>query len=284
MPISAALAGLISAGIGLAGSAGSSILGSRFNRKEAEAARDWQESMYNQYQSPSAMVDQYKEAGLNPALMYGSAGSGSIPSGPSASAVPMESTAGIMQAALALARSKAEIKNIEADTRQKEATAVGQETSNQFLADKLLQELERGSIDISAVRTSIEQMNQSIENMKTDRDAVIKGMELTDYEIDRILAEIDKTEKEAAILELEKDNVKITKEVLASQIVLNYAQAQNSNAAAQLTRTESSSLESGNKAGSIRDWLKKRGEAFKSSQIYKNMKDDFFNNFNDFKK
>lgn len=33
--------------------------------------RAYNEDMYNKYQSPAAMVDQYKDAGLNPSLMYG---------------------------------------------------------------------------------------------------------------------------------------------------------------------------------------------------------------------
>ena len=39
-----------------------------FNAAEAEKQRSWQEEMYNEYQSPEAMVRQYSQAGLNPAL------------------------------------------------------------------------------------------------------------------------------------------------------------------------------------------------------------------------
>lgn len=46
-----------------------------FNRYEAMAARSWQEKMisqYRQYSSPSEQMKRFEEAGLNPALMYGS--------------------------------------------------------------------------------------------------------------------------------------------------------------------------------------------------------------------
>lgn len=45
----------------------------QINRQEAE----WQhsEDMYNQYESPAAMMRQYQEAGLNTALMYGGSSS-----------------------------------------------------------------------------------------------------------------------------------------------------------------------------------------------------------------
>ena len=36
---------------------------------ENQIARQWEEDMYNQYNSPSAMMQQYKEANLNPFLM-----------------------------------------------------------------------------------------------------------------------------------------------------------------------------------------------------------------------
>lgn len=46
-----------------------------FNRYEAMAARSWQEKMvsqYRQYSSPSEQMKRFEDAGLNPALMYGS--------------------------------------------------------------------------------------------------------------------------------------------------------------------------------------------------------------------
>lgn len=46
-----------------------------FNRQEAMSARNWQEKMiaqYRQYNSPSEQMKRFEEAGLNPALMYGS--------------------------------------------------------------------------------------------------------------------------------------------------------------------------------------------------------------------
>lgn len=51
----------------------------KFNSVEAKKQRDWQESMYNRFQSPSAQSAQYRAAGLNPQLMgiqNGSVGQG----------------------------------------------------------------------------------------------------------------------------------------------------------------------------------------------------------------
>lgn len=68
----------------------------QFNAAEAQKARDFSEQFYNQYQSPEAMVRQYEAAGINPALMYGSAPSPSgSPSNASASAASPISMQGI---------------------------------------------------------------------------------------------------------------------------------------------------------------------------------------------
>lgn len=42
----------------------------QFNHDEAQLDRQFQEDMYNKYQSPEAQMRQYQAAGLNPALMY----------------------------------------------------------------------------------------------------------------------------------------------------------------------------------------------------------------------
>lgn len=56
----------------------------QFNHDEAQVDRDWNERMYNMYQSPEAQMRQYQEAGLNPALMYNGGVDINGPSGGSA--------------------------------------------------------------------------------------------------------------------------------------------------------------------------------------------------------
>lgn len=105
-------------------------LNRQFQSQEAQIARDWQEEQYNMYSSPSAMVRQYEDAGLNPALMYGqnlqsSTGSSPAPTGSAASGSPISSgmpTVNIVEAIVGLAKLKAEIDNIKADTESKRAS------------------------------------------------------------------------------------------------------------------------------------------------------------------
>lgn len=57
----------------------------QYQSAEAEKARQWQEDFYKEYQSPSAMVQQYKDAGLNPMAIAGKVGGNTPPSASSPS-------------------------------------------------------------------------------------------------------------------------------------------------------------------------------------------------------
>lgn len=99
----------------------------QFNAREAELARQWQEDFYNKYQSPSAMMAQYKDAGINPVMVAGQV-SGSPPSASSASSAAASSgiasapgAANIIESIMGMMRLKAEIDNINADTENKQS-------------------------------------------------------------------------------------------------------------------------------------------------------------------
>lgn len=83
---------------------------------------EYNEDVYNRLQSPQAMVDQYKEAGLNPAALAGSSPTAAVGtsapevSGGSASAFPA-SVPDFGAAALSALEMKARIDNINADTK-----------------------------------------------------------------------------------------------------------------------------------------------------------------------
>lgn len=59
----------------------------QYNHDEAQLDRQFQEDMYNKYQSPEAQMRQYQDAGLNPALMYQGGVDINGPSGGSAASV-----------------------------------------------------------------------------------------------------------------------------------------------------------------------------------------------------
>lgn len=107
----------------------------QFTAEQAELSRQFQEDMYVKYQSPAAMMEQYKDAGLNPALMYGGAGSpsGSFSSSGASSVSPasgasiLDSIVSMMMASsqMRLARSQekvnlAQAQNLGAQTARTE--------------------------------------------------------------------------------------------------------------------------------------------------------------------
>lgn len=124
-------------------------LNRQFQSQEAQIARDWQEQQYNLYSSPSAMVRQYQDAGLNPALMYGqnlqsSTGSSPAPSGSMASGSALGAgmpTGNIIDAVAGLAKLKAEIDNVNADTENKRAQADATTQGVQISKDRLKQDI-----------------------------------------------------------------------------------------------------------------------------------------------
>lgn len=134
---------------GNAFSAEQAAIARQFNAAEAQKGREWQESFYQMYQSPAALMKQYEESGLNPALMYEGAGSGSPvsnagASGPAAAAagIPSGSFArmnpfNFLETALASAKAitdlknqqtliNAQVENIHADTANKEQNTITQ--------------------------------------------------------------------------------------------------------------------------------------------------------------
>lgn len=113
-----------------------------FQSKMAEDAYDRQVEFYEQYQSIGAQMRQYKDAGLNPALLAGGVSpassapssaspSGSAPSGSSASSgasvAGMSSLPGVIgfaEKALDLQAMKAQIDNYNAEVREKNSRAL----------------------------------------------------------------------------------------------------------------------------------------------------------------
>ena len=85
----------------------------QFNHDEAQIDRQWQEDMYNKYQSPEAQMRQYDAAGLNRALAYnggvdingpsgGSAASSDVASNGESPANGFQSAMGIMSTVMEL--------------------------------------------------------------------------------------------------------------------------------------------------------------------------------------
>lgn len=90
-----------------------------YNRLLSQQSRDWQEMMYNKYESPQALMQQFRDAGLNPALMYGDAS-------PSPSFSSDQASVGLGSAqhgniSLSDSLLVAQARNLNADSKKKES-------------------------------------------------------------------------------------------------------------------------------------------------------------------
>lgn len=226
-------------------------LNRHFQSAEADKAREWQEAIYNRYESPYAMVRQYLDAGLNPALMYGSASSGSmpstsVPSGSMASAPSMQmpdfsGLLSIAESMLNLSRTEAEIKNIKSVTEKTE-----QETSNLLTTQELIDSnIKLNNITVDKVRSEIDNNRATLKEIASRIDLNTIDYALKNYQIDEIQSKIrlnthqselilsqiglnsdqmDKIKAEIGNLIADTDNKKKQKDLFIAQTFLSQAQ------------------------------------------------------------
>lgn len=149
-----------------------------FQAAEAEAAFEREREFYEQYQSIGAQVRQYREAGLNPALMAGGASPGaSTPSsasaaGSAASSSPVSAAAATsspVSAAMAalpevamIGKQIAEIQNIRANTAKTEKETSWIDDINTSNVDNLRSMISERKSAIERNSAQVDQISQSI--------------------------------------------------------------------------------------------------------------------------
>ena len=241
-PLTMAGATALAGGLSAGASIGNSIIGGNLNRKnrkfnaeqaqlnrdfqaqQADIARSWQESFYNQYQSPAAMMRQANEAGIHPYAALGlnpaSGPSGtSIPSGSQASAPPQhfQGLADISGTILSLMKLKSEIDLNEKLGEKYLAETEGQNIENQFNPRLFEQQLRRGQVDIDNLKAGIERF-QTMNVL--DRDQLLTNAvdrELKRANIGEVLARTDKTILEQATETLNQENIRLSNKNLAEE-------------------------------------------------------------------
>lgn len=100
----------------------------RLNERSANNADARTRALYHDLSSPAAQVNQLKQAGLSPALLYAKGGVGGGTAA-GAQAAPATSQVGSMLDLLSAKLMEAQIKNIEADTNKKGVEAKGIEAN-----------------------------------------------------------------------------------------------------------------------------------------------------------
>lgn len=166
-----ALAGPVGAIAPVVGGLASNVL-SGINQR---AARNWEEDMYNKYNSPSALVRQYEDAGINPALMFGGQTPAASTDTQAAPVADMQTgTVTEMLAQLMNLDLLSEEKNLKhqqanaaaAAANQSNAAAAGQSIENEFKPRILEQSLEKGELDIQQSKNAIARFEDELENLR----------------------------------------------------------------------------------------------------------------------
>ncbi len=209
----------------LISSIASSITANRQNRKnrefqakQAQLARDWQEDMYNKYSSPSAMVKQYQEAGLNPALALGGQGQTFTgTSGMTSGSQMMPDYSGLDLSGIFTALAGLNIEGKKADASAKrdvaEANYFDKLAEGQAIDNKTKPEYNRETINsikqgISESLNRITNDNKRVENEVNHVNGILsqieKSNEVSDSRIREINANIRKINTSADLDEKQK--------------------------------------------------------------------------------
>lgn len=206
-----------------------------FQSAEAQKARQFQEDMYTQYQSPQAMVRQYQEAGLNPALMYGrgvtpvalsSASNGPSGSSASASVGGIAGVDSLISMFSNLAKLPSEVDLMSAQSEDLRASALGKNIQNSYSPQLLEQELQKGTMSVLNSQAALVTSQFQWQLMDSQAQLNYVNAQLSDAQIDQVIADTDKKKLEQVTELLKQRNIIAdselkgeTKRLVAAQVV-----------------------------------------------------------------
>lgn len=196
-----------------------------FNAVEAQKARQWNEQMYNKYNSPIAQVQQFKDAGLNPNLLYGNGTTiPPVQSSAQANATSLQAprwgdaVTNAVSSALDIELKKAQIANVNADTNKKDSETAGQSISNTFASR---------SLDFRLDALALDNNNKRIQSnlMVTETDKNVSYTKFVEQQTQNMQYEL-------------KEILPLKSSELGALIMKHFADAKKSNADALLTDEE----------------------------------------------
>lgn len=202
------------------------VMQNQFNADQAQIQRDYEERLSNTA-NQRAVVDM-QNAGLNPALMYGSGSAASTPSGSAASAASVDNgmSFGELVNALALPmqlqQMKANIANTMADADLKRANTENVGLDNTFL---------RRSLDarVKGLELSNNLTSEEIERVNASRKDIEQGIKL---KIEQTANEVEKRDLIYWDARLKEANANQIVQLLPYQQLLLEAQTENQKATA----------------------------------------------------
>lgn len=208
----------------------------RLEKELTADERAYNERIYNEYQSPAAMLEQYKDAGLNPSLMYGGmnidspeiADYGNIQANTSAQAPSMAQFdtsahfADIAKNILTLGQQALNRQSVENDTNRVEyeqtvaRSQVLKYLAERDLIDKQTYEKELDNIfkqstlgkRIEQVSVSVDEANQRIAESQQNISESLSRMKVNDAKIAEISSKISEINQNISNLKLVADKIK----------------------------------------------------------------------------
>lgn len=219
-----------------------------FNAAEAQKARDFNLQMYQDYESPKAMMEQYKAAGLNPALMYEGYNPAAVSSNATASSVAPTSEANILtdgiQAILGMVSAKqqidlqkAQIRSINADTEGKKIDNANKQEMYDWQFDTSEANIKKIQSEISKNSAEVDKITQDIKESASRIDVNNKQIEIGDKKIELMGSEKELNETKAALNRLDAQKMEIlmpyVAQVQEAQLKLTEAQTEQAKATAQ---------------------------------------------------
>lgn len=165
-------------------------LNRNFQSKEAELAYDRQLDFYDTRQSPAAMVSQYEDAGLNPALLAGGVGGSSSPqSSPSGSTASASSSripemVDVMKSIVDMQAIKASIDKLRADKNKTNAETEQIEKETSWIDTYNTTKIDEMKSGIEQVKSNIEVNSQKVQESLQNVQESLKRMERLDSEIE----------------------------------------------------------------------------------------------------
>lgn len=191
----------------------------QYEREQQDYLNNW--NRQNSYDSPAAQMQRYKDAGLNPNLIYDkmtsspqidtSSVSGSLTAGDSASSADMSALGRLptfgdaLQQSVDTALKQAQIAKLKADTKNTEEDTRGKESDN------------RVKVNTEQVRQAIIEGNLQMQHLEIE-DLGFKVDELNPAQLKKVTADINKAERESALI-IEKSN--LIKQQITGQEIQN---------------------------------------------------------------
>lgn len=223
-----------------------------FQSAEAEKARQWQEDYYNQYESPQARIRQYEDAGLNPALLYGSQlGSGSapstaVPSGDSASVGLPSSGAGdllsfigqMMSMKSLINKNNADADNAAADAENKRADTGLKNLQKEWNPMLFQSEVHKNEANAANLLAGVKVAEEQVNKLIADQNFIGSQINLNEQQAQLILQQCSKTAIEAANERLKSAGIKANNRLIAQQIYTEIAKTALTEAEEYLTNAK----------------------------------------------